>query len=66
MRNIRKILDKALSSGYLTLEEGVILYRDAMLSDLMATAFYLRKLKVPGSYVGWQIDRNVNITYQYT
>ncbi len=62
MINIRKILDKALTSGYLTLEEGIILYRDAMLSDLMATAFYLRKIKVPGSYVGWQIDRNVNIT----
>ncbi len=62
MQNITKILDKALTSGYLTLNEGIFLYREALLSDLMATANYLRHLKVPGNSVGWQIDRNVNIT----
>lgn len=62
MQNIHKILDKALTRGYLSFEEGIFLYREALLSDLMATADYLRQIKVPGNYVGWQIDRNVNIT----
>jgi len=62
MQYIEILLDKALSTGYLSRDEGLLLYREAPLSDLMAAACYLRKFRVPGNFVGWQIDRNVNIT----
>ena len=62
MENIDIILDKALKTGGLSYEEGLAIYRDASLPDLMATADYIRQKKMPGNYIGWQIDRNVNIT----
>ncbi len=56
------ILGKALSRLPLTIEEGVMLYQKATLSELMFVAHELRKYHVPGNLVTWQIDRNVNIT----
>lgn len=58
------LLEKALAEGFLTLEEGLQLYQEARLPDLMWAAHQLRLLKKEGSnhIVTWQIDRNVNTT----
>jgi cyclic dehypoxanthinyl futalosine synthase len=60
--NSTDLLQKALSFGHLTIEEGVFLFRDASTPDLMFTANELRKIQVPHGKVTWQIDRNVNTT----
>ncbi|HAN79444.1 MAG TPA: dehypoxanthine futalosine cyclase [Bacteroidales bacterium] len=60
--NIQALLQKALNKEFLSLEEGLFLYENAQLPDLMFTANELRKKAVPGNKVGWIIDRNVNIT----
>jgi cyclic dehypoxanthinyl futalosine synthase len=56
------LYDKAFNRLPLTAEEGVILYESAPLEDLMFIANKLRQFHNPGKYVGWMIDRNVNIT----
>jgi cyclic dehypoxanthinyl futalosine synthase len=60
--SFRAIFDKALAQDFLTLEEGLSLYHNAPLSELIFVAHELRKINVPGDTVTWQIDRNVNIT----
>ncbi len=62
MKDYRNLIDLALNSTELSLEEGVLLYKNAGLADLMSAAQILRQRAVPGKEVGWQIDRNVNIT----
>jgi cyclic dehypoxanthinyl futalosine synthase len=59
---LNELLDKAMNFGYLTVEEGVLLYDQAPLADLMFVADELRKKQVPHGKVTWQIDRNVNTT----
>jgi cyclic dehypoxanthinyl futalosine synthase len=59
---LRKLYNKALASEALDQDEGVFLYREAPLEDLMFIANRLRQHHVPGNNVGWMIDRNVNIT----
>lgn len=56
------ILHKALKFEFLSREEGMLLYRDLPLSQLMALAHELRMRIHPEPKVGWMIDRNVNIT----
>ncbi len=53
---------KALDFGFLTVEEGVALFRLAPLTELMFVADTLRKKQVEHGKVTWQIDRNVNTT----
>jgi cyclic dehypoxanthinyl futalosine synthase len=53
---------KALDLGFLTAEEGLSLFREAPLAELMQVADELRRLQVPHGRVTWQIDRNVNTT----
>ncbi len=60
--NINEILSKALDFGFLSVEEGVYLFENAALADLMFVANELRKKQVPHGKVTWQIDRNVNTT----
>lgn len=60
--NIDDILSKALKFEWLTVEEGVFLFENAALTDLMYVANELRKKQVPHGKVTWQIDRNVNTT----
>jgi cyclic dehypoxanthinyl futalosine synthase len=60
--NLKSIYTKALNNGFLSADEGLTLYRYAPLEMLMLIAHELRKARVPGSKVTWQIDRNVNIT----
>ncbi|MBN8862699.1 MAG: dehypoxanthine futalosine cyclase [Sphingobacteriales bacterium] len=59
---LSELLEKAANFGFLTVEEGVYLYHNAPLTDLMFVADELRKKQVPHGKVTWQIDRNVNTT----
>jgi cyclic dehypoxanthinyl futalosine synthase len=59
---ISQIYDKALNLIPLDAEEGVALYNQAPLEELMFVADKLRQIHNPGNNVGWMIDRNVNIT----
>lgn len=53
---------KALAFESLSVEEGVFLFHQAPLAELMHIANELRKIQVPSNKVTWQIDRNVNTT----
>jgi cyclic dehypoxanthinyl futalosine synthase len=53
---------KAAAFEWLTVEEGMYLFENAPLPDLMFIANELRKQQVPSGKVTWQIDRNVNTT----
>lgn len=54
--------NKALAFHFLSVEEGMVLFEQAPLTDLMLIADELRKKQVPHGKVTWQIDRNVNTT----
>jgi len=56
------LFDKALKLIPLDAEEGVSLYENAPLAELMFVAGKIREIHNPGKNVGWMIDRNVNIT----
>jgi cyclic dehypoxanthinyl futalosine synthase len=56
------LLSKAINFEFLTIEEGIFLYTNASLTQLMFVADELRKKQVPHGKVTWQIDRNVNTT----
>ncbi len=60
--NLPDLLHKASQFEHLTVEEGVSLYHNAALAELMAIADGLRRQQVPHGKVTWQIDRNVNTT----
>jgi cyclic dehypoxanthinyl futalosine synthase len=60
--SLAELYNKALRFEFLSLEEGVHLYHNAPLTDLMLTADEMRKHHVPHEKVTWQIDRNVNTT----
>lgn len=60
--NSGELLEKALRFEFLSREEGMFLFKNAALPDLMAAANELRKKQVPGNKVTWIIDRNVNTT----
>jgi len=56
------IFDKALNLGKVSTQEGIELYKNAPLEELMFAADRLRQIHNPGKMAGWMIDRNVNIT----
>ncbi len=60
--NLDELYEKASAFGFLSVEEGVYLYHNAPISNLMFIADELRKKQVPHGKVTWQIDRNVNTT----
>ena len=60
--NLAALYDKALRGEFMDIEEGVTLFREAPLTELMAVADELRKSAVAHGKVTWQIDRNVNTT----
>ena len=60
--NLDELYEKASAFGLLSVEEGVYLYHNAPITDLMFIADELRKKQVPHGKVTWQIDRNVNTT----
>jgi len=61
---INDLLQKAFRLENLSVEEGIFLYKNANLADLMHTARGIRlvKKRETASVVTWQIDRNVNTT----
>jgi cyclic dehypoxanthinyl futalosine synthase len=59
---LNQIYEKAMNLVPLNAEEGVVLYDQAPLDELMFIADKLRQIHNPGKNVGWMIDRNVNIT----
>ncbi|MFY7900786.1 MAG: cyclic dehypoxanthinyl futalosine synthase [Chitinophagaceae bacterium] len=60
--NLADLYKKALAFEFLSVEEGMYLFENAPLTDLMFVADELRKIQVPHGKVTWQIDRNVNTT----
>ncbi|HVF95828.1 MAG TPA: cyclic dehypoxanthinyl futalosine synthase [Flavisolibacter sp.] len=60
--DLSTLYDKALADEFLEIEEGMYLFENAPLTNLMYIADELRKRKVPHGKVTWQIDRNVNTT----
>jgi len=59
---LNKIFEKALNLIPINAEEGITLCKQAPLEELMFVADRLRQIHNPGKFVGWIIDRNVNIT----
>jgi cyclic dehypoxanthinyl futalosine synthase len=60
--NLAELYQRALDFQFLTTREGVFLFENAPLPELMFIADELRKKQVPHGKVTWQIDRNVNTT----
>ncbi len=56
------LYQKALQFEFLNIEEGMFLFEQAPLTELMYVADEMRKIQVPYNKVTWQIDRNVNTT----
>ena len=59
---LNDLYQKALGFEFLSVEEGMYLFNNAPLTELMYVADELRKKQVPHGKVTWQIDRNVNTT----
>lgn len=59
---LEALYQRALNFEFLSPEEGVYLFENAPLAELMHVANELRKIQVPHGKVTWQIDRNVNTT----
>lgn len=57
-----QLFAKALNFEFLTIEEGMFLFENAALAELMLVADELRKKQVPHGKVTWIIDRNMNTT----
>ncbi|MCB0698299.1 MAG: dehypoxanthine futalosine cyclase [Chitinophagales bacterium] len=60
--NLSELYKRALDLDFLSVEEGVYLFENAPLADLMFVANELRKIQVPHGKVTWIIDRNMNTT----
>ncbi|OFY85443.1 MAG: dehypoxanthine futalosine cyclase [Bacteroidetes bacterium RIFCSPLOWO2_12_FULL_35_15] len=60
--NTQQLLKRALNFEFLSIEEGVYLFKNAATAELMFVANELRKIQKPDGKVTWQIDRNVNTT----
>src|SRR3954465_1700608 len=60
--NVAVLFEKALKFDFLSVDEGVYLFENSPLTELMYVANELRKKQVPHGKVTWQIDRNVNTT----
>jgi cyclic dehypoxanthinyl futalosine synthase len=60
--NLTDLYKKASGFGFLSVEEGVYLFNNAPLAELMFVADELRKKQVPHQKVTWIIDRNLNTT----
>src|ERR1700750_3466316 len=56
------LYDRALNKEFLSIEEGVYLFHNAPLTELMYVANELRKKTLPHGKVTWIIDRNMNTT----
>lgn len=59
---LSELYRKALNFEFLSVEEGVFLFQEAPLTELMNIADQLRRIQVPHGKVTWIIDRNMNTT----
>lgn len=59
---LHDLYQKALDFQFLSEEEGMFLFENAPLADLMQVANEMRKKHVPHGKVTWIIDRNLNTT----
>ena len=59
---LAELYNKALRQEFLTIDEGVYLFENAPLAEIMELANELRKKQVPHGKVTWIIDRNLNTT----
>ncbi len=59
---LNELYQRALNFEFLSVEEGVFLFENAPLTELMFVANELRKKQVPHGKVTWIIDRNLNTT----
>ncbi len=59
---LEQLYNKALKFIPLNEDEGLELYKNAPLGELMFVANSLRQIHNKGNVVGWMIDRNVNLT----
>lgn len=59
---LAELYQRALNFESLSVEEGVFLFHNAPLTQLMSIANELRKKQVPHGKVTWIIDRNLNTT----
>ncbi|MGZ5248132.1 MAG: radical SAM protein, partial [Flavitalea sp.] len=59
---LEELYQRALDKEFLSVEEGMFLFENAPLTDLMQVANELRKKAVPHEKVTWIIDRNMNTT----
>ena len=59
---LEQLYQRALDFEHLSVQEGVYLFENAPLTELMFVANELRKKQVPHNKVTWIIDRNVNTT----
>lgn len=59
---LSELYNRALNFEFLSIEDGVYLFNEAPLADLMFVANELRKKQVPHGKVTWIIDRNMNTT----
>ena len=62
MSQFYDLYQKALNFEHLSAEEGLFLFKEVPLTELMHVADEMRKIQVPHGKVTWQIDRNVNTT----
>ena len=62
MGELKDLYQKAIGFEFLTAEEGLFLFKEAPLTELMHVADQMRIQQVPHGKVTWQIDRNVNTT----
>jgi cyclic dehypoxanthinyl futalosine synthase len=68
--DIQHLFKRALNFDFLSIDEGVFLFKNAATTDLIFVANELRKIQKPdsvlkdgtGGKITWQIDRNVNTT----
>src|SRR5215216_4887859 len=59
---LSQLFNKALRFEFLSAEEGLHLFEEAPLAELMYVGNELRKIQVPHGKVTWIIDRNMNTT----
>ena len=60
--DLKQLYTKALDLTPLSADEGVVMYTQAPVEELMFIANKLRQFHNPGNIAGWMIDRNVNLT----
>ncbi|MEO6330782.1 MAG: cyclic dehypoxanthinyl futalosine synthase [Ginsengibacter sp.] len=60
--NLSQLYKKSLDGEFLSVEEGLFLFNNAALAELMMVADELRRKQVPHQKVTWIIDRNLNTT----